>query len=174
MSDDRAVQAAAKALRHYEAIDFGGRAGYTERDLLAAAEAAVAAAREVIEAEAAAKATTWHMAALDDLAACVAERDEARAEVEALRGNNFWWAKANDTAAERDDWRRRYEALRDGVTGLTEDEWGSRADETERCPLCRRKWSKHTDYDGRCYDGASTLAGYIRDLRAVVARVEET
>lgn len=93
------------------------------------------------------KAIAWHMEALDDLAACVAERD---------------------------DWRRRYEALRDGVTGLTEDEWGSRADETERCPLCRRKWSKHTDYDGRCYDGASTLAGYIRDLRAVVARVEET
>lgn len=28
--------------------------------------------------EAAAKATTWHMEALDDLAACVAERDEAR------------------------------------------------------------------------------------------------
>ena len=93
------------------------------------------------------RATAWHMEALDDLAACVAERD---------------------------DWRRRYEALRDGVTGLTEDEWGSRADETERCPLCRRKWSKHTDYDGRCYDGASTLAGYIRDLRAVVARVEES
>ena len=41
--------------------------------------------------EAAAKATTWHMEALDDLATCVAERD---------------------------DWRRRYEALRDGVTGL--------------------------------------------------------
>ena len=51
MTDDRAVQAAAEALRHYEAIDFGERAGYTERDLLAAAEAAVAAAREVIEAE---------------------------------------------------------------------------------------------------------------------------
>ena len=27
-------------------------------------------------------------------------------------------AEANDLAAERDDWRRRYEALRDGVTGL--------------------------------------------------------
>lgn len=37
------------------------------------------------------RATAWHMEALDDLAACVAERD---------------------------DWRRRYEALRDGVTGL--------------------------------------------------------
>lgn len=35
--------------------------------------------------EAAAKATAWHMEALDDLAACVAERDEARAEVERLR-----------------------------------------------------------------------------------------
>lgn len=34
--------------------------------------------------EDAAKATTWHMAALDDLATCVAERDEARAEVERL------------------------------------------------------------------------------------------
>ena len=32
--------------------------------------------------------TTWHMAALDDLAACVAERDEARAEVERLRGGS--------------------------------------------------------------------------------------
>lgn len=34
--------------------------------------------------EAAAKATTWHMEALDDLAACVAERDEARAERDAF------------------------------------------------------------------------------------------
>lgn len=34
--------------------------------------------------EAAAKATTWHMEALDDLAACVAERDEARAAIAAI------------------------------------------------------------------------------------------
>ena len=119
------------------------------------------------------------------LATVTAERDEARAEVERLRTTDGFGRAVEAEArryhesacmyqAERDDWRHRYEALRDGVTGLTEDEWGSRADETERCPLCRRKWSKHTDYDGRCYDGASTLAGYIRDLRAVVARVEES
>ena len=122
-----------------------------------------------------------------DVPALVAALREARDEVEHLHAEAMprfesWMADDNDRLrrerneylAERDDWRRRYETLRDGVTGLTEDEWGSRADETERCPLCRRKWSKHTDYDGRCYDGASTLAGYIRDLRAVVARVEES
>ena len=154
------------------------------------------------------RATAWHMEALDDLAACVAERDEARAEVERLsadagkrlswaifavrdhdayaqpfvlmrdtdvsgvsgtgivadgvafpdgtvalrwRGGNptsvvfhdngvesveailehggatrlVWLAEDLETTAEvaatydeRDDWRRRYEALRDGVTGL--------------------------------------------------------
>jgi hypothetical protein len=48
---DDAVTAAAEALRTYEAIDFGLSAGFTERDTRLAAEAAVAVARPIIEAE---------------------------------------------------------------------------------------------------------------------------
>ena len=96
--------------------------------------------------EAAAKATTWHMEALDDLAACVAERDEARAEVDRLTD---LLADVNDSAGQ---WRRRYEALRDGVTGLC-DGWESGAN----------------DYDGGPLVNAEAFAS---DLRAAVARVE--
>ena len=52
--------------------------------------------------EAAAKATTWHMEALDDLAACVAERDEARAEVERLA-----WERT-EAFNQRDEAQRRW------------------------------------------------------------------
>ena len=80
--------------------------------------------------EAAAKATTWHMEALDDLATCVAERD---------------------------DWRRRYEALRDGVTGL-----------------CEQADRSHDEYlRGLILDRFIVPSNVtVSRIRAVVARVE--
>ena len=150
--------------------------------------------------EAAAKATTWHMEALDDLAACVAERDEVRAEVERLRtlADDNWRSlereatehartlgligqpKTGEPLSEgeqrrfeaaverglrkraedqRDDWRRRYEALRDGVTGLCDerDEW--LADDFGP----REMWPTGTVH---------TALVEVPALRAVVARVE--
>lgn len=59
-----------------------------------------------------------------------------------------------DLVAERDDWRRRYEALRDGVTGLC-DEW----DEGRETAIA---------YDGM--DRPPIVS--IPAVRAVVARVE--
>lgn len=54
-----------------------------------------------------------------DLVAALREaRTEAKAAWEQAERD---LAEANDLAAERDDCRRRYEGLRDGVTGLCDD-----------------------------------------------------
>ena len=78
------------------------------------------------------------------LATVTAERDEARADAEAakaaLAASEQW-----DMRVERDDWRRRYEALRDGVTGLCDVPIAAKIP---------RRWVA------------------VSDLRAVVARVE--
>lgn len=125
--------------------------------------------------EAAAKATTWHMEALDDLAACVAERDEARVERDRYRAAferanaavsacESWIEGAkvdldgyDEAAAERDDWRRRYEALRDGVTGL-----------------CEQADRSHDEYlRGLILDRFIVPSNVtVSRIRAVVARVE--
>ncbi|MGE3795090.1 MAG: hypothetical protein AB7I38_14345 [Dehalococcoidia bacterium] len=55
MNRDDAVTAVAEALRHYEAIDFGPRAGYTERDLAVVSRVAVAALEPYIAARIAAE-----------------------------------------------------------------------------------------------------------------------
>lgn len=90
--------------------------------------------------------------------------DNGVESVEAIHGHGgatrlVWLAEDLETTAEvaatydeRDDWRRRYEALRDGVTGLC-DGWESGAN----------------DYDGGPLVNAEAFAS---DLRAVVARVE--
>ncbi|MFN8147963.1 MAG: hypothetical protein U0R76_10905 [Candidatus Nanopelagicales bacterium] len=92
-----------------------------------------------------------------DVPALVAALREARDEVERLRtvvpasvldgldtddrtGSVSW-----RLIRERDDWRRRYEALRDGVTGL--------------CAEAELRY------------GGTVVAG---DLRAIVARVDES
>lgn len=64
-----------------------------------------------------------------DVPALVAALREARAEVDRLRetmalAESVFMAEARASGqyeAERDDWRRRYEALRDGVTSLCDD-----------------------------------------------------
>ena len=92
------------------------------------------------------------------LATVTAERDEARADAEAakaaLAASEQW-----DMRVERDDWRRRYEALRDGVTGLCDerDEW--LADDFGP----REMWPTGTVH---------TALVEVPALRAVVARVE--
>lgn len=73
-------------------------------------------------------------------------------------------------ARERDTARAAHAALVADLRARTEDEWGARSDDTERCALCRRKWSKHTDDDEVCFDASSPLAAYIADVRAVLDR----
>ena len=89
----------------------------------------------------------------------------AEAEVERLRTQHaadldrVTLLRAGAVVAERDDWRRRYEALRDGVTGL--------CDEADR---------NHEEYlRGIILDRFIVPSNVtVRDLRAVVARVEES
>lgn len=83
------------------------------------------------------------------------KRAEDLAEDLEARGLDLAASNAALTA-ERDDWRRRYEALRDGVTGLCDDPM---SDWTALMGPCE----KHT-----------AQSGFMRkdDLRAVVARVE--
>ena len=77
--------------------------------------------------------------------------DEARAEIEGLTGL-LTAMTPSSVAAERDDWRRRYEALRDGVIGLCDE--------------------RDTVDELRFPNSAGAVP--TSHLRAVVARVEES
>ncbi|MFN8147962.1 MAG: hypothetical protein U0R76_10900 [Candidatus Nanopelagicales bacterium] len=110
-----------------------------------------------------------HAVTVQQAVAVERQRDDARAEVERLalvvtsltamvEAKSSWIDGAridiDGLEAERDDWRRRYEALRDGVTGL--------CDERENDP-----------YRGVMFGGEPFPARVgTSDLRAVVARVE--
>lgn len=92
-----------------------------------------------------------------DLAWQIASAHDAKATEEFMAEGGKACCNAHGYKRERDDWRRRYEALRDGVTGL--------CDEADR---------NHEEYlRGIILDRFIVPSNVtVRDLRAVVARVE--
>lgn len=62
----------------------------------------------------------------------------------------------------------------DRVRALCVDEWGALSDTEERCALCRRKWSKHTDDDFEHHCGMSDgIAAFAAKVRAALGGGDE-